>query len=79
MFVTTLCILIILYGLSISYIMCKLYVPLDSAIFKGGVAVFFFTFCIYFFSYVVEVSVGRDFGNIHCVGAMECYSTTLDK
>jgi hypothetical protein len=73
MFVTTLCILIILCGLSISYITCKLYVPLISAIFKGGAAGFFFTFCLYFFSYVVEVSVGRDFGNIHCVGAMGCY------
>jgi hypothetical protein len=35
---------------------------------------FFFTICLYFFSYVVEVSVGRDFGNIHCVGAMGCYN-----
>jgi hypothetical protein len=59
MFVTTLCILIILCGLSISYITCKLYVPLVSAIFKGGAAGFFFTFCLYFFSYVVEVSMGR--------------------
>jgi hypothetical protein len=59
----------------LSLTLCVNYMFLSFLLFSREVLPdFFFTICLYFFSYVVEVSVGRDFGNIHCVGAMGCYN-----
>jgi hypothetical protein len=68
-----LCILIIHYGLPFFYIMYKLYVPLVMLLSREVLPDFSLLSVSISFLMLFKL-VGRVFGNIHCVGAMRCYS-----